>query len=53
MTKNKQTGRYRSRLNSLIFPDTSPFSTKYLIIYPNMTKDDMIQVSKVPEQQKN
>ena len=53
MIKDKFSGRYRSGLNSLFVPNNSPFQINYMSIYPNVTQQDLINLSKLAEQQKN
>ena len=53
MTKDKYTGRYRLGLNSLFVPNSNPFYIKQMSSYPNVTEQDMINLRKLAEQQKN
>ena len=53
MTKDKYTGRYRLGLNSLFVPDTNPLQTLYMSIYPNVTEQDLINLSNLAQQQKD
>ena len=57
MTKVKHTGRYRLGLNSLFVPNTSPFyminSTLLMSNYSKVTEQDLINLRKFVEQQKN
>ena len=52
MTKDKYTGRYRLGLNSLFVPNSNPFQIKYMSIYLNVTEQDLINLRKLAEQQK-
>ena len=52
-TKDNYTGRYCSRLDSLHVPLTYPFEIKKMRIYPNVTEQDMINLTEIAEQQKN
>ena len=54
MTKDKYTGRYRLRLNSIFVLHSSPFYNLYLkmSIYSNVTEQDLNNLRKLTEQQK-
>ena len=53
MTKDKYTGRYRLGLNSLFVSNINPFWIKQMSIYPNVTEQNLINLRKLAEQQKN
>ena len=43
---------YRSGLNSILVPDSPPFQTEKMSIYPIITKQDMIGLAKLSEEEK-
>ena len=49
MTKDQCRGRINSRFN----PDTNTFSTLQKSVYTELTKQDVIELAEVSEQQKN
>ena len=51
MTKDKYPGRYRLGLNSTFVPDSSPFQSLKMSVYPNQTEEDMNNLAKVSEHQ--
>ena len=53
MTKDRYQGRYRLGLNIIFVPDTTPLLIFYMSIYSNVTEQDLINLRKLAEQQKN
>ena len=53
MTEDKFTGRYWLGLNSIFDPDSSPFKNNQVSIYSNVIEQDLINLRKLAEQQKN
>ena len=53
MFKDKYTARHRLGLNSIFVQIAHRFEVKKLSIYPNVTEQDLINLRKLAEQQKN
>ena len=53
MTKDKYHVLYRLGLNSILVPDSLPFYKKEMSIYSNVTKQGLIILRKLAQQQKN
>ena len=51
MGRDKNTRRYRLGLDSLVVPETNPFSTFFISIHPIVTDQDLISLGEVAEQQ--
>ena len=53
VTKDRYTGRFHLRLDSLFVPNANRFKIRKMSIYPNKTEPDLVNLAKLANQQRN